>query len=85
MTQVTHPLAQRIHNRVLQLLGSALLKAEMCEQLERMGRTDKIPATLGELRAALEDTCLELRGIMAELRELDARGPDAEALKNRAA
>jgi hypothetical protein len=61
-------LAQRIHNRVLQLVGSALLKAELCEQLGTLGRAEDIPPTLAELRSVLEDTCLELRSIMAELR-----------------
>ena len=83
-----HPLATRIHDGVLQLLGSALLKAEMVEQLGYLGRTDEVPAQLTELRTALEQAVFELRGIMADLRELDAstsaaEGPDG--LKNRAA
>lgn len=63
-----HPLARRIHDRVLGLLGTALLKTEMCERLGELGRQDEVPATLGELRAALEESIVELRGIMAELR-----------------
>jgi signal transduction histidine kinase len=62
------PLARRIHDRVLGLLGTALMKTEMCETLGRLGRQDEIPATLTELRSALEQTVLELREIMAELR-----------------
>ena len=88
MTGAPHPLARRIHDRVLQLLGSALLKTEMCEQLDRLGRADEIPAQLGELRAALDDAVVELRGIMADLRELSASTTAAEdqsGLKNRAA
>jgi len=77
-----HPLARRIHDRVLQLLGTALLKTEMCEQLGRLGREDEILDTLGELRATLEETVGELRSIMADLRTLPAEG---EALKNHAA
>jgi hypothetical protein len=85
MSPAAHPLAQRIHNRVLQLVGSALLKAEMCEQLDALGRADAIPATLAELRSALEDTCVELRSIMADLRA-DERADQASApLKNLAA
>ena len=76
----THPLAERIHNGVLQMLGSALLKAEMVEQLGRLGRTDEVPAYLDELRSALEQACLELRGIMVELRHAESA-----SLKNRAA
>ncbi len=75
-----HPLAQRIHNGVLQMLGSALLQAEMCEQLGRLGRTDEIPATLGELRESLNGAVAELRSIMTELRDGDPAG-----LKNSAA
>jgi signal transduction histidine kinase len=90
MPSAPHPLARRIHDRVLQLLGSALLKTEMCEQLDRLGRGDEIPAQLGELREALEQTVVELRGIMADLRELDAAAAaaaaeDPDGLKNRAA
>jgi hypothetical protein len=80
MTQAAHPLAQRIHNKVLQLLGSALLQAEMCEQLGQLGRTDEIPGQLGQLRESLNEAVIELRGVMAELRDIDPA-----ALKNRAA
>jgi hypothetical protein len=76
-----HPLARRIHDRVLGLLGTALVKTEMCETLGQLGRQDEIPATLIELRAALEQTVIELRGIMAELRTVET-GDD---LKNPAA
>ena len=75
-----HPLAERIHNKVLQLLGSALLQAEMCEQLGQLGRTDEIPTQLEQMRVSLHEAVVELRGIMAELR--DAPAP---ALKDRAA
>jgi signal transduction histidine kinase len=77
-----HPLARRIHDRVLQLLGTALLKTEMCEQLGRLGREDEIQDTLVELRTTLEETVAELRAIMADLRTQPA---DPESLKNQAA
>jgi signal transduction histidine kinase len=73
-----HPLARRIHDRVLGLLGTALVKTEMCETLGQIGRQDEIPKTLLELRAALEETVVELRSIMAELRTTE----HAESLKN---
>ena len=76
-----HPLARRIHDNVLGLLGTALVKTEMCETLGRLGREQDIPATLAELRSALEETILELRSIMADLRTLPVEDP---ALKNRA-
>jgi len=66
----------------MQLLGTALLKTEMCEQLARLGRQDEIPASLAELRTALEHTVVELRLLMVEMRNLPV---DAEALENRAA
>jgi signal transduction histidine kinase len=72
-----HPLAVRIHDRVLGLLGTAMMKTEMCERLTEMGRHDDLAPTLGELRDALNATVAELRSIMAELRD--------ESLKNRAA
>jgi hypothetical protein len=72
-----HPLAVRIHDRVLGLIGTALMKTEMCERLAELGRHDDLAPTLGELREALDQTVAELRGIMAELRD--------ESLKNRAA
>jgi hypothetical protein len=72
-----HPLAVRIHDRVLGLIGTALMKTEMCERLAELGRHDDLAPTLGELREALDQTVVELRGIMAELRD--------ESLKNRAA
>ena len=70
MSATPHPLARRIHDRVLQLVGTALMKAEMAEQLGRLGRHDEVPATLGELRAVLDETVVELRAVMAELRSL---------------
>jgi signal transduction histidine kinase len=76
-----HPLARRIHDRVLGLLGTALVKTEMCETLGNLGRQDEIPATLAELRSALEETIVELRAIMAELRTVPV---DEDALKNSA-
>jgi signal transduction histidine kinase len=82
MAHAPHPLARRIHDGVMQLLGTALMKTEMCEQLARLGRQDEIPANLVELRAALEDTVVELRSLMAEMRNLP-NGP--ESVKNRAA
>ena len=69
---VPSALGERIHTSVLQLLGSALLKAEMIEQLSRLGRRDEVPAQLLELRWALEQACLELRHIMADLRAASA-------------
>ena len=45
-----HPLARRIHDRVLGLLGTALVKTEMCETLGQLGREAEVPATLEELR-----------------------------------
>jgi signal transduction histidine kinase len=72
-----HPLAQRIHNRVLQLLGSAMLQSEMCEQLCQLGRQEEVPATLAELRNSLEQAVLELRSIMAELRDQGLKKPAA--------
>jgi signal transduction histidine kinase len=63
-----NPLAQRIHNRTLQLLGSAMLQSEMAEQLLALGRQDEVPATLAELRESLEQAVVELRSIMADLR-----------------
>jgi signal transduction histidine kinase len=77
-----HPLAKRIHDRVLQLVGTAMMKAEMAEQLELLGRHSEVPATLNELRAALDETVVELRSIMAELRTLPTAD---ESLKNQAA
>jgi signal transduction histidine kinase len=70
MAHAPHPLARRIHDGVMQLLGTALLKTEMCEQLARLGRGDEIPPNLVELRSALEDTVVELRLLMVELRNL---------------
>ena len=54
----------------------------MCETLGQLGRENEIPATLLELRSALEDTIVELRAIMAELRTDTA---DESGLKNHAA
>ncbi len=80
--QEPHPLARRIHDRVLGLLGTALMKTEMAETLGKLGRQDEVPATLEELRSALMDSIDELRGIMAELR---TPATDDESLKNHAA
>jgi len=82
MVYPPHPLARRIHDGVMQLLGTALIKTEMCEQLARLGRQDEIPASLVELRSALEDTIVELRLLMVEVRNLPT---DTTSLKNQAA
>ena len=63
-----HPLAARIHDRVLQLVGLAMVKADMAEQLGRLGRQDEVPAALAELRSALDQTVVELRAIMVDLK-----------------
>jgi len=80
--QEPHPLARRIHDRVLGLLGTALMKTEMAQTLGKLGRQDEVPATLEELRSALMKSIVELRGIMAELR---TPATDDESLKNHAA
>ena len=72
-----HPLAERIHNRVLQLLGSAMLQSEMCEQLVQLGRQEEVPSTLVALRDSLEQAVVELRSIMADLREDSLKKPAA--------
>lgn len=82
--QQPHPLAERIHNRVLQLLGAALMQSEMCEQLQRLGREDEIPGTLAELRTSLEQAVVELRAIMKDLRDQPAAST-SDSLKNHAA
>jgi signal transduction histidine kinase len=82
MLPAPHPLAKRIHDRVLQLIGTAMIKAEMAEQLELLGRHQEVPPTLIELRSALDETIVELRAIMAELRTAPT---SEESLKNRAA
>jgi signal transduction histidine kinase len=61
-------LARRIHDGVLQLVGTAMLKADLAESLMRLGRTDEVPAALVELRSALDDTVIELRSIMSDLK-----------------
>jgi signal transduction histidine kinase len=83
MVAAPHPLARRIHDRVLGLLGTALVKTEMCETLGQLGRSEEIPGTLEELRDALEQTVVELRSIMTELRTADTEVE--ENLKNHAA
>lgn len=62
------PAVERLHDGPLQLLGSALLKAELCDRLMALGRLDEVPARLAELREVLEQATLELRIITADLR-----------------
>ena len=45
-----------------------MLKADMAESLLRLGRTDEVPAALVDLRSALDDTVIELRSIMSDLK-----------------
>ncbi len=71
-------LASRIHDGVMQLLGTALLKTELCEQLARFGRADEIPDSLTELRSALEDTLVELRSLMTDLQHPPAQPKSLE-------
>jgi signal transduction histidine kinase len=82
MAHAPHPLARRIHDGVMQLLGTALMKTEMCEQLARLGRQDEIPDSLVELRSALDDTVVELRLLMVEMRKLPT---ETDSRTNRAA
>jgi signal transduction histidine kinase len=80
MMTAPHPIAERIHDRVLQLLGSAMLQSEMAEHLSELGRQDEVQATLADLRSSLDLAVVELRGIMNDLRNAD---PGDENLKNR--
>jgi signal transduction histidine kinase len=68
MTWQASALADRIHNGVLQHLGAAMLKAELCEHLYAAERIPDMVGPLRNLRETLEQVCLELRGVMAELR-----------------
>ena len=77
-----HPLEGRIHDGVMQLLGTALLKTEMCEKLQELGRQADVSASLVELRSALVDSIGELRSIMADLR---ASAANPESIDPRAA
>ena len=70
-----HPIAERIHDRVLQLLGSAMLQSELAEHLSQQGRQDEVQATLTELRTSLDLAVVELRGIMNDLRDADSGTP----------
>jgi signal transduction histidine kinase len=63
-----HPIARRLHDGVMQLLGTALYKVEMCERLTALGRSDEVPPYLAELRSSLEDTVVELRAVMSDLK-----------------
>jgi signal transduction histidine kinase len=63
-----HPIARRLHDGVMQLVGTALYKVEMCERLAELGRLEEVPPQLAELRAALEDTVVELRAVMSDLK-----------------
>jgi signal transduction histidine kinase len=67
-----HPIAERIHDRVLQLLGSAMLQSELAEHLSQQGRQDEVQATLADLRSSLDLAVVELRGIMNDLRDADS-------------
>jgi len=67
MMTAPHPIAERIHDRVLQLLGSAMLQSEMAEHLSELGRQDEVQATLADLRSSLDLAVVELRGIMNDL------------------
>jgi signal transduction histidine kinase len=66
-------LADRIHNDVLQHLGAAMLKAELCEHLFAAELHPGVLRPLRDLREMLEHACLELRGVMAELRSTSAQ------------
>jgi signal transduction histidine kinase len=76
MTTAPHPIAERIHDRVLQLLGAAMLQSEMAEHLSELGRQDEVQATLGDLRTSLDLTVIELRRIMSDLRDADSASSD---------
>ena len=66
-------IADRIHDDVLQRLGVAMLKAELCEHLYSAERVPDMAAPLGDLREMLEHVCVELRELMAELRSAPAK------------
>lgn len=61
-------LAEVIHDDVLQMLGTGLLAAEMCEQAWRLGRNDLLPDQFAQLRSVLEQCVGRLRHLMADLR-----------------
>jgi signal transduction histidine kinase len=58
----------RIHDRVLQLVGTAMMKAELADKLGQLGRHDEASEALVDLRSALDQTVVELRAIMADLK-----------------
>ena len=57
-----------------------MMKAELADRLGQLGRHEEASEALGDLRSALDETVVELRSIMAEL-----RAADDETLKNHAA
>jgi signal transduction histidine kinase len=67
MMNAPHPIAERIHDPVLQLLGAAMLQSELAEHLNEQRRHDEVQSTLAELRTSLERAVDELRGIMSDL------------------
>ena len=73
MTCQGSALSDRIHNDVLQHLGAAMLKAELCEHLFATELYKDALSPLRDLREMLEHACLELRDVMAELRSTPAR------------
>lgn len=47
-----------------------MMKAELAETLTRLGRHEDVSPVLAELRTTLEETVIELRSIMADLKNL---------------
>ena len=45
-----------------------MMKAELADRLGKLGRHDEASEALGDLRSALDETVVELRAIMADLK-----------------
>ena len=45
-----------------------MMKAELADRLGQLGRHDEASEALGDLRSALDETVVELRAIMADLK-----------------
>ena len=75
------PLARQIHDHILQMLGVALLHAELCRRFWGQAKDGQVVADLAGVTAALEEVTAASRELVTDLQLVEAwcrQGRDAD-------
>jgi signal transduction histidine kinase len=70
-------IVERIHDDILQDLGTGLIRADICKRLLQMGKYADLDLSLTSLRKSIDSSIESLRDLMVQLRPYD---PDQRGL-----